>query len=280
MLRSAVVAVLLCAVLAGCDQLRHFFPAKVYETEPPQLPVDLGSPALLVFTKTNGYRHTEAIAAGVALFEEVAARRGWSLFHTENGATFNEEQLARFGAVVWLNTSRDILTAGQKEALKAYVEAGGGFVGVHGAGGDPDYVWQWYVETLIGAQFTAHIQNPQLQDAEVVVEVRDHPATRHLSARFTHNEEWYSFDRSPRGGEVTVLASVDESTYSPLLNIPLMKRDLSMGDHPVIWQRCVSRGRVFYSALGHLPSAYQNEHAGILEGAAAWAMALEGEGCR
>ncbi len=282
MLRSAIVALVLCASasLAGCDAWRVFFPAQVYETEPPELPADLAAPALLVFSKTNGFRHKEAIPAGVALFEEIAAKRGWSLFHTENGATFNAEQLARFAAVVWLNTSGDTLNADQKAALKTYLEGGGGFVGVHGAGGDPEYAWKWYVDTLVGAQFIGHIMRPQLQDAEVVVEVRDHPATRHLSARFTHNEEWYSFDRSPRGDGVTVLASVDESTYSPILNIPLMKRDLSMGDHPVIWQRCVGRGRVFYSALGHQASAYQNEHAGILEGAAAWAMALEGEGCR
>ena len=99
--RALAIALLASAALAqsGCDVLRVWFPSHEHETTPPELPADLTAPALLVFTKTNGFRHTEAIPAGVALIEEIAKSRGWSVLHTENGAVFNAEQLDRKSVV-------------------------------------------------------------------------------------------------------------------------------------------------------------------------------------
>jgi type 1 glutamine amidotransferase len=283
-LRILLVAVCLSSVLAasaGCGAWRVFFPSHAHETVPPELPESLPAPAVLIFSKTNGFRHEEAIPAGLALFEEVAARRGWSLFHTENGATFSPEILSRFAVAVWHNTSGDTLNEEQRAAFKDWLEQGGGFVGIHGAGGDPSYDWSWYVEELIGAQFIGHIMGPQFQDATLVIEDADHPVTASLPERFTHNEEWYSFDRSVRERPgFQVLASVDESSYSPRMKMLWMDDDLSMGDHPIVWTRCVGRGRALFSALGHQPGAYTNpEPARLLENAIAWTARLQGPGC-
>ena len=134
---------------------------------------------------------------------------------------------------------------------------------------------------LVGALFIGHPMGPQFQDARLVVEDRAHPATRALPESFVHNEEWYSFDQSVRAKGYRVLASVDESSYSPRLQMLGMDRDLRMGaDHPVIWSHCVGRGRAFYSALGHQAKSYQvPEMEQLLGGAIAWAAGLEGEGC-
>lgn len=278
---AGIMLLLAMTSLLGCNPWRAFFPARVYETEPPELPGDLGSPALLVFTKTNGFRHDEAIPAGLERIEEIAARRGWGIFHTENGAVFNAEQLARFSATIWHNTSGDTLNEEQKQDFKAWLESGGGFVGIHGAGGDRAYDWEWYVEELIGAQFIGHIMGPQFQEARVVVEDRDHPATARLGDAWVHEEEWYSFDRSVRGRPgFRVLMSVDESSYSPRSKLLWMDDDLSMGDHPVVWSHCVGRGRALFTALGHQAEAYaEPEIVALLEGAIAWAAGLEGSGC-
>jgi type 1 glutamine amidotransferase len=282
--RRWIAGSLLLAVMsgaAGCDGLRAIFPAKVYETEPPELPSDLAKPAMLIFTKTNGFRHKEAIPAGLALFETIAKRRGWSLFHTENGAVFNRDQLSRFDATLWHNTSGDTLNEEQKVVFKEWLEAGGGFVGIHGAGGDFSYDWDWYVEELIGAQFIGHTMGPQFQDAKAVVEDRTHPATLAIGESWIQNEEWYSFDASVRDKPgYRVLVSVDESTYSPQMKMLFMSDDIAMGDHPVVWTHCVGRGRALFSALGHQASAYAMvENAKLLEGAVAWAARLEGAGC-
>lgn len=280
MLRAISLLILLSFPL-GCNAWRSFFPSHAYETEPPELPSDLVAPAILVFTKTNGFRHEEAIPAGLRLLEQIAAERGWSFFHTESGAAFTPAILSRFAVTVWHNTSGDTLNAEQKQHLRHWIEQGGGFVGLHGAGGDPSYDWAWYVEELIGAQFIGHTLGPQFQDATAVVENRTHPATRELPDSFVHHEEWYSFDRSVRDQGFDVLVRVDEASYSPELHMLWMDRDLRMGDdHPVVWSRCLGLGRTFFSALGHLEAAYQRpEMKSLLGGAISWAAGGEGPAC-
>ena len=92
----------------------HFlFPSTQHDTVAPALPAGLSSPAVLVFSKTNGYRHRDGIAGGAQALSEIANARDWSYFHTENGAVFNARDLARFDAVVFLNVTGDILDTQQ-----------------------------------------------------------------------------------------------------------------------------------------------------------------------
>ncbi len=271
------VGVLAAAVAIGVIVWRVYSGAGVYETTPPDLPDQLAAPAILVFSKTNGFRHGAAIESANGALETIAEARGWTMFFTENGAAFNSQYLDKFAATVWNNTSGDVLTPEQKDAFRTYVERGGGFVGIHGAGGDPRYEWRWYVDTLIGAQFTGHPLLPQFQSATVRIEDANHPATQHLPKEWIRVDEWYSFSRSPRLGDVQVLAALDEHTYRPRF----LGMNIGMGeDHPIVWNRCVGRGRAFYSALGHQASAYQEPlYRRMLEGAVAWAAGLDGEAC-
>ena len=72
------------------DTIRRVFLGglHVHETVPPAIPADLPRPAVLVFSKTNAFRHEEAIPAGNALFAAIAREKGWGYFQTENGAAF------------------------------------------------------------------------------------------------------------------------------------------------------------------------------------------------
>ena len=256
------------------------FPSHAYESEPPELPPDLLRPAILVFTKTNSFRHREAIAASVPLFEELGRTRGWSIYHTENGASFSPGVLEHFDAVVFANASGDTLSSAQDATFQKWLEAGGGWLGIHAAGDGSHKEWRWYTEKLIGADFIAHIMNPQFQTASVVIEDRSHPATQDLPANWSHEEEWYSWESSPREAGMHVLATVDESTYTPESDFMGQYLDLRMGDHPILWTRCVGRGRSFYSALGHQAAAYRSpEYRSVLEGALAWVAGVDGDRC-
>src|SRR3546814_13001035 len=55
------------------------------------------------------------------------------------------------------------MDAAQQAALRAFVEGGGGFVGIHAAA-DTEYGWPWY-EALVGAWFESH--PPGLQDTRL-----------------------------------------------------------------------------------------------------------------
>jgi uncharacterized protein len=243
-----------------------------YDNDPPQVVLDAGSPKLLVFEKVNGFLHGPAIQAARDALKAIAARRGWSLTFTDKGGAMTPGFLRQFDAVVWNNVSGDVLTLSQRAALRAYVEEGGGFVGFHGSGGDPEVFWDWYVDTLIGARFKGHPMNPQFQQAQVVVEDMASPITAGLGSGWTMSDEWYSFKNSPRAGGAHVLATLDEKSYAP--------GDLAMGDHPIAWTRCVGRGRSFYSAIGHRPEAYADaRHLRLLEQATTWAAGQGNASC-
>ena len=274
-----MIAVLLVVVAAYTGFMIHrvYYGRRIYETAPPPLPAQLSHPAILVFSKTNGFRDDDAVRAANMALAEIAKRRGWFSFFTENGAAFNPGYLSRFDATVWNNTSGDVLTTGQKQAFRGYIENGGGFAGIHGAGGDPRYEWRWYVETLLGAQFKGHPLNPQFQRAVIHIENPDDPIVSGLPRDWSRVDEWYSFEKSPRENGATVLATLEERTYSP----KMFWKDIRMGsDHPIIWKHCVGKGRVFYSALGHSASTYSEPlHLKELEGGIAWAAGVEGRGC-
>lgn len=238
----------------------------------------VAAPAVLIFTRANGYKH-DSIPAATAALAAIARSEGWEAKVSDDPRLFNPGELKRYAAVVWNNTSGTVLDAHQAEAFRRYVEGGGGFVGIHGAGGDPSYAWPWYVQTLIGAQFIAHPgppYSPQFQTARLKVEDRSQPATRDLPKAWTRTDEWYSFAASPRG-KVRVLVSLDEGSYRPL---GYNGKDIRMGDHPVVWQHCVGKGRAFFSAMGHKPEAYaEPAYRALLKGALEWAAGRGGQAC-
>jgi cytochrome c len=196
--------------------------------------------AILVFSKTTGFRH-DSILDGIAAVRALGAEHGFMVDDTEDAARFTDATLARYKVVVFLSTTGDILDQEQKAAFERYIRAGGGFVGIHSAS-DTEYHWPWYGR-LIGAWFASH---PQIQHATIRIEDADHPSTKGLPASWARVDEWYNFRSNPRGA-VHVLASLDEATYSG---------GAMGGDHPIAWCQNVDSGRSWYTAMGHTKESY------------------------
>jgi uncharacterized protein len=248
-----------------------------YDETPPALPSSLPHPALLVFSKSNGFRDDPSVNAAEALLKTLGERQHWNLFFTENAAVFNAADLKHFDAVVWNNVSGDVLTIPQRRDFKAYIENGGGFAGFHGSGGDPYCDWDWYAETLIGAHFWTHPMSPQFQAAKIHIDDKKASIVRGMDAEWTMTDEWYSFRNDPRKNGAHILATLDETTYKPLSG----KTDISMGDHPISWTQCINNGRSFYSAIGHRPESYSEPNTiKLMEQGIAWAAGLGQSSCR
>jgi len=195
---------------------------------------------VLVFSRTAGYRH-DSIPAGITAIRELGTANGFSVTAIENPALFTRRSLARYAAVVFLNTTGDVLDARQQSAFEAYIGAGGGFVGIHSAA-DTEYDWPFYGE-LVGAYFASH---PAIQRATVKVADRAHAATAHLGPTWQRRDEWYNYRTNARSN-AHVLATLDESTY----------RGGSMGaDHPTAWCKEFRGGRAFYTGGGHTAESY------------------------
>ena len=264
------------------------FPSTHFDTEAPEIPASFGTGdkgqrqiRVLVFSKTNSFRHKEGIPAARELLDRLAPSKNWALYHSENSALFDPVHLARFDVVVFSNATGNMLGEEQDIAFQEWIEGGGGWLGIHSAGDDSHEDWDWYHSNLIGGEFAGHIMGPQTQEARVIVENPNHPVTRNLPSEFQHSEEWYSWKTSARTHGMNILLTVDESSYSPWIKIMGSETDIRMEDHPIAWWRCVGEGRTVYSTMGHWAAAYETEHFPVfIANAIDWAAGLTGNECR
>jgi hypothetical protein len=71
-----------------------------YDHTPPVLPDQLNHPAILVFSKSNGFRDGPSLNAAEAALKVMAGREHWSIFVTDNAAVFNTRDLGPMWRVV------------------------------------------------------------------------------------------------------------------------------------------------------------------------------------
>lgn len=195
---------------------------------------------VLVFSKTEGFRH-RSVEAGVEAIKALGAENNFGVHATEDAGYFHADSLEHFEAIVFLNTTLDILDSGQEAAMMDYIQSGGGWVGVHAAA-DTEYDWEWY-GGLVGGYFASH---PAVQPADIVFTDRLHPSTKDLPLVWNHTDEWYNYEPNPRAN-VHVLAVIRESSYE----------GGTMGDdHPIAWAHHYDGGRAWYTGLGHTVESY------------------------
>lgn len=199
--------------------------------------------AVLVFSKTAGFRH-DSIEKGVEAIKQLGQEHGFQVEATEDSTQFTPENLSRFAAVVFNNTTQTVFNAEQRAAFKQYIQNGGGFVGIHAAS-DTEYDWEWYGR-LVGAYFAGH---PRVQEAVVRIEMPGHPATKHLSESWTRRDEWYNFRQNPRNN-VRVLLSLDTDSF---------RGSTMKEDHPISWYHEFDGGRSFYTGFGHTKETFAEE---------------------
>jgi cytochrome c len=245
--------------------------------------------SILLFTRAAGFAHP-SIPSAIEAIDELGAQRGFTVVQTTDPNMFNDAELSKYAAVVFVNTTGNVLPAtAQRQALEGYIQSGGGYLGVHAAsdmGGTVRNGWPWYRD-LVGAAFKGHtatyvwsdndpnaggIYAGPLADAPddadyfgttlryrswepALVDVEDvnSPAMRGWGQSRTFVDEWYGFLTNPRD-HAHVLASLDEGSYSPAAG------DMGPGDadHPIAWCRTFDGGRSVYTGMGHTIAAWSD----------------------
>jgi cytochrome c len=244
-------------------------------------------PKVLVFSKTNGYRHAN-IEVGVQAIEQLGKSNGFAVEASEDSTVFTEENLKNYAAVVFVNTSGDVLNSWQQADFQRFIEAGGGFVGVHGAAAT-EYDWKWYGK-LVGAFFDEH---PAIQAATVKVTDPSHPATKGLPTAWPATDEWYNYKPVPPNDKVYVTGAKGNFTHSSFdsseaaINVPAnlrwvydskqpflsenVKVLLTLDEtsykggkhgnsHPISWAHEYEGGRSFYTGLGHTVERFAEQN--------------------
>ena len=202
---------------------------------------DATNARVLVFSKTAGYRHA-SIAKGKLAIQELGKKYGFLVDTTENADVFTDNDLKKYAAVVFLCTTGDVLNYRQEVALQRFIQAGGGFAGIHAAA-DTEYDWGWYGD-LNGAWFASH---PEIQPASLKVVDNTHASTEALPANWKRTDEWYNYKKL--SNELKVLLTIDETSYT----------GGTMGsNHPIAWYHEFDGGRAFYTGLGHTEESYSD----------------------
>jgi type 1 glutamine amidotransferase len=197
---------------------------------------------VLVFSLTKKFRH-KSIEKGIEAIRKIGLAQKFSVVATEDPSYFNEEQLKRYKAVIFLSPTGDnLFNDQQKEAFKNYINRGGGFVGIHAAT-DCNYEWEWYGK-LVGAYFLKH---PKIQEAKLEILDNKHLSTIGLNNPWIRTDEWYNFKKM--NPDVKVLINLDEKSYT----------GGTMGEsHPMAWYHKFDGGKSFYTGLGHTDESYKD----------------------
>ncbi|HMP99668.1 MAG TPA: ThuA domain-containing protein [Cyclobacteriaceae bacterium] len=196
---------------------------------------------VLVFSKTSGFRHS-SIEAGKQAIIKLGKENNFAADTTEDAGMFYASSLKKYKAVIFLNTTGDVLNPYQKKDFEKFIQSGGGFVGVHAAT-DTEYNWPWYGK-MVGAYFLDH---PEIQEARLFRAAK-HELNEVLPEEWTRTDEWYNFkDINP---DINVLLYIDESSYNGGKNGAY---------HPISWWHNYDGGRAFYTAMGHTEASYNEE---------------------
>src|SRR5215831_14551311 len=204
-------------------------------------------PRVLVFSLTKGFHH-ESIPDGIAAIQKLGQENGFDVDTTTNPEMFNDSTLKNYSAVIFLSTTGDVLDYREEAAFERYIQAGGGYVGIHAAA-DTEYDWGWYGR-LVGGYFYdhpgIHDSFPNVQQGVYNVVDQTNIATKHLPKQWTRTDEFYSFKKFD-SSNVHVLITIDENSYHG---------GMRMGYHPMAWYHEYDGGRAFYTNLGHTKESY------------------------
>ncbi|MVN91930.1 ThuA domain-containing protein [Mucilaginibacter aquatilis] len=197
---------------------------------------------VLVFFKTAGFKH-QSIGAGIAAIQKLGDENKFKVDTTSDASAFTYKNLKKYDAVVFLNTTGDVLNDMQQKEFQKYINAGKGYVGIHAAT-DTEYGWPWYGQ-LTGAYFNTH---PKVQQATLIKTASNNPFTSHLPEKWSKTDEWYNFKGI--SDKITVVLTVDEQSYTGGTN---------GANHPISWYQEFDGGRAFTTALGHTAETYSDD---------------------
>ncbi|GAA0730223.1 hypothetical protein GCM10009430_41270 [Aquimarina litoralis] len=215
---------------------------------------------VLVFHETNGFRHTGAINASIAMLEDLGANADhdtWSVDDTRDASVFTDQNLANYDVIIFSNTSGgDLLDDNQKNAMETFIQNGGGFVGFHAAsdtyrGTNAGSTWPWYNE-LVGAIVQTNPYHTSNNFPGMMNVLVDHPIINHIGNPgdiWSHEEEWYYWELN--GGQLS-------DTNFDLLEVQATGNQSYDATRPITWLKEFDGGRSFYTALGHNATTYND----------------------
>ncbi len=208
---------------------------------------------VLVYTKNGkGYVH-DNIPASVACIQALAADNKFTMDVSEDAAVFTPENLKKYTLLIFTSTNNDVFdNDDQRVAFRRYIEAGGGFVGIHSVTGT-ERNWNWF-KMMIGETFSWHAKFQQFSIKNMDPA---HPSMQGVPAVWEREDECY-FGKELYPG-IRVLMAHDLQTLQPDAAAEIKKNAGSFGDFfPAVWWQHFEGGNIWITTLGHSKESYQD----------------------
>lgn len=205
---------------------------------------------VLIFTKNGeGFVH-ENIAESVEAWKYLAGKHKFKVEISDDASVFTPENLDKYRFVIFSNTNNVVFENNeQRLAFRRYIEAGGGFIGIHSALGT-ERNWLWFNQ-LLGGSFVWHPKKQTLY----LSKISQHNSIQNTPSNWIWEDECY-FSKIYYPGISTLLVAdlnkIDSSDQNSVENYKTSFGNL----HPVSWFQYFDGGTSWLTTLGHNPEAY------------------------
>ena len=210
---------------------------------------------VLVYTKNGkGYVH-DNIPSAVEAIRKLAGEKGFNVDVSDDAGVFTEDNLKQYTFLLFPSTNNDVFdTEAQRVAFRRYIQAGGGFVGLHSVIGT-ERNWTWF-KMMLGGSFVWH---PKFQPLQIRVIDKAHPSVAGMPSVWKKDDETYFMKEMYPG--IRVVMAHNLSAMQPNEKDAERMKTLAQtfGDYyPAVWHQTFDGGTIWITTLGHNKSDYQD----------------------
>lgn len=211
---------------------------------------------VLVYTKNGkGYVH-DNIPSAVASIQKLGRQYGFKVDTSADPSVMTEENLKQYTMLIFPSTNNDVFdTDVQRLAFRHYIEAGGGFVGIHSVTGT-ERNWKWF-KMMMGGTFAWHAK---FQKFTVRVIDPGHPSMKGLPRVWEKEDEFY-FAKELYPGTKTIMindVSTLNTTDTTQKNLIAKNAGTFAELYPSSWTNDFDGGHTWFTTLGHDKKDYSD----------------------
>jgi uncharacterized protein len=208
---------------------------------------------VLLYTKNGkGYVH-ENIESSVKGIQKLGQEKGFTVVTSDDPSVFTTDNLKQFTVLLFSNTNNDVFdTNEQRLAFRQYIEAGGGFVGLHSALGT-ERNWTWF-KMLLGGSFAWH---PKFQPLTLKVIDASHASAKNLPSNWTKEDELYFLKEMYPGINVILAHDLTSLRKDEEEKVKAAAGFFSRY-YPAAWYQHYDGGTVWITTLGHDKKDYED----------------------
>ena len=213
----------------------------------------LKNSVVLVYTKNGkGYVH-DNIASAVKSIQELGAANKFTVDVSDTPVIFTQANLKKYNLLIFTSTNNDVFdTDDQRVAFRRYIEAGGGFVGVHSVTGT-ERNWKWF-KMMLGETFAWHAK---FQKFTVKNIDPSHPSMKDVPAKWEREDECY-FGKELYPGIKVLMVHELSSLQTDQADLVQKNSGSFVDYYPAVWYQHFEGGNIWVTTLGHSKESYQD----------------------